>query len=131
MRDNVELIESVWEAFSRADVDAAAGAIADEAEIVFPDTVPWGGTYRGPDGFREAVSGMLSRVGDFRAKPEMILGADDDHVVVVANITGRGQRGARLDVRVAWLYRLRAGKVIRGEAFPDTARVLEALGQAN
>ena len=57
----------------------------------------------------------------------MVLGADDDHVVVVANLSGRGRGGARLSSRVVWLYRVRGGKVIRGEAFPDTARVRDAL----
>ena len=128
MRDNVELIESLWEAFSRADVDTLAAAIADDAVVVFPGSVPWGGSYRGPEGFREALSDLTSRLTDFKAKPEMILGADDEHVVVVANLTGRG-KGGRLDARVVWLYRLRGGKVIRGEAFPDTARILEAIGQ--
>jgi|SRR5436190_579740 uncharacterized protein len=128
MRDNVELIESLWEAFSRADFDTLAAAIADDAVIVFPDSVPWGGSHRGPDGFREALSDLTSRLADFKAKPEMILGADDEHVVVVANLTGRG-KGGRLDARVVWLYRLRGGKVIRAEAFPDSARILEAIGQ--
>src|SRR5436190_1025831 len=118
MRDNVELIESLWEAFASADIEAFAAAIADDGEIVFPESVPWGGSYRGPEGFRGVLADLSSRFTDFKAKPEMVLGADDDHVVVVAKLTGRGKRGARLDARVVWLYRLRDGKVIRGEAFP-------------
>ena len=50
MRDNVELIESLWEAFASADIEAFAAAIADDGEIVFPESVPWGGSYRGPEG---------------------------------------------------------------------------------
>lgn len=127
MRDNVELIESLWDAFSRGDIDKVAGGIADQGEIVFPDSVPWGGTYVGPEGWLEAFERLGSYFKDFKAKPEMILGADDDHVVVVVNATGRGKAG-RLDLRVVWLYRLRDGKVVRGEAFPDSAAVLEAIG---
>jgi uncharacterized protein len=127
MRDNVEVIESLWDAFGRGDIEKVAGGVADDGEIVFPDSVPWGGSYRGPDGFRDVIDRLLSYFPEFKAKPEMILGADDDHVAVVVNISGRG-KGGRLDARVVWLYRLRDGKVIRGEAFPDTARVLEAIG---
>jgi uncharacterized protein len=127
MRDNVEVIESLWDAFGRGDIEKVAGGVADDGEIVFPDSVPWGGCYRGPDGFRDVIDRLLSHFEEFKAKPEMILGADDDHVAVVVNVSGRG-KGGRLDARVVWLYRLRDGKVIRGEAFPDTARVLDAIG---
>jgi ketosteroid isomerase-like protein len=57
----------------------------------------------------------------------MVLGADDDHVVVVARVQGRG-KGGKVDSRVAWIYRVRDGKVMHAEAFPDTAAMLEALG---
>jgi uncharacterized protein len=127
MRDNVELIESLWDAFARGDLDKVAGVVAEEGEIVFPETVPWGGAYRGPDGCVEAFERLGSYFSEFKAKPEMVLGADDDHVAVVVNTTGRG-KGGRLDIRVVWLFRLRDGKVVRGEAFPDTAAVLEAIG---
>jgi ketosteroid isomerase-like protein len=128
MRDNVELIEALWDAFGRGDLDAMADAVADDAEIIFPASLPWGGIYRGPDGLRQVVADLRSRFADFKAKPEMVLGADDDHVVVVASLSGRGKRGARLEARAAWVYRLRAGEVIRGEAFADTAGLLQALG---
>jgi ketosteroid isomerase-like protein len=128
MRDNVELIESLWEAFGRGDLDTVVEGVAEDAEIVFPESVPWGGSNVGPDGFRQVLVDLYSRFAEFKAKPEMILGADDDHVVVVASLSGRGKGGARLVSRVVWLYRLRGGKVIRGEAFPDTARILDALG---
>jgi uncharacterized protein len=127
MRDNVELIESLWDAFGRGDLDTVAAAVSDNAEIVFPDSLPWGGTHVGPDGFRQVLEDITSRFADFKAKPEMVLGADDDHVAVVARAEGRG-KGGRLEGRIVWLYRLRDGKVVRGEAFPDTAAVLEAIG---
>ena len=128
MRDNVEVIESLWDAFARADLDAVAAGIADQGEIVFPDSLPWGGAHRGPERAREVLADVISRFADFKAKPEMILGADDDHVIVVANLSGHGGGGPKLEARVVWLYRLRDGKVIRGEAFPDTATIVEALG---
>jgi ketosteroid isomerase-like protein len=127
MRDNVELIESLWDAFARTDLDAVVAGIADEGEIVFPESLPWGGAHRGPERARQVFADVISRFSDFKAKPEMILGADDDHVVVVANLSGRGGSGSKLEARVVWLYRLRDGKVIRGEAFSDTARIVETL----
>ena len=71
---------------------------------------------------------IVGSFADFKAKPEMVLGADDDHVVVVAEIRARSKTGTRLEIRVAWVYRLRDGKIVRAEVFSDTAAIVEALG---
>ncbi len=128
MADNVELIESLWDAFGRGDVEKVAGGLAENGEVVFPPSLPWGGTYEGPDAFGDVLAEVVGSFAEFKAKPEMVLGADDDHVVVVANIRARSKKGERLESRVAWVYRLREGKIVRAEAFPDTAAIVEALG---
>jgi uncharacterized protein len=128
MPDNVELIESLWDDFGRGDLDKVAGALADGGEVIFPPSLPWGGSYEGPDAFGSALAREVESFADFKAKPEMVLGADDDHVVVVADIRARTKTGARLESRVTWLYRLRDGKIVRAEVFSDTAAFLEALG---
>jgi uncharacterized protein len=128
MRDNVEVIESVWEAFGRGDVDKAASAIADKGEIVSPPTLPWGGTYVGPDGFKDFLVLLTGQFKDFKARAVKVLGADDNHVAVVARTTGRTNAGNELDVEVVWLYELRDGSITRAVAFTDTAAILEAIG---
>src|SRR6266516_32831 len=121
MPDNVELIESLWDAFGRGDLDKVAAAMAESGEVVFPASLPWGGSYEGPEGFGGVLAEVVGSFAEFKAKPEMVLGADDDHVVVVANVRARSKKGERLESRVAWLYRLRDGKILRAEVFPDTA----------
>src|ERR671931_428822 len=101
MRDNVEVIESLWDAFGRGDLDRVAAGVAEDGEIVFPPTVPWGGSYRGPDGLRQLLDELLSRFAEFKAKPEMILGADDEHVVVVVNASDDGTVEAVRDLAPA------------------------------
>jgi ketosteroid isomerase-like protein len=126
MPDNVEVIESLWEAFGRGDAERAAGMFAPSAVIVSPERLPWGGSYEGPDGFLAWIGGLRRSIPGFKSKPLKILGADDNHVVVLAQSTGRGSQP--IDVRVVWLYELREGSITRAEAFLDTAAVLEALG---
>ncbi len=128
MPDNVELIESLWDDFGRGDLDKVARALADRGEVVFPANLPWGGSYEGPDAFAGVLAEIVGSFADFKAKPEMVLGADDDHVVVVAEIRARSKTGTRLEIRVAWVYRLRDGKIVRAEVFSDTAAIVEALG---
>jgi uncharacterized protein len=128
MPDNVEVIEAMWEAFGSGDADRAASALAPNAEIVSPDPLPWGGVYEGPEGFVQFLSALRSGIAGMKAKPLKILGADDNHVIVLAQTTGRSASGTRIEARVVWVYELRDGAVTRAEAFTDTAAILEALG---
>jgi hypothetical protein len=127
-KDNVDVVESAWDAFGRGDVETATKIAGAEAEIVIPETVPWGGTYHGPDGFREFLGKLSESFDDFKAVPEKILGADDDHVIVIAQASGTTKSGNQFEGRGAWVYRLQDGKLTEAEFFGDTARALEALG---
>src|ERR687883_143181 len=49
MGANADVVKGAWEAFGQQDVDRAAADIAESAEIVLQDSLPWGGTHRGPD----------------------------------------------------------------------------------
>ncbi len=124
--DNVDVIEGAWAAFAKGDLDRATAIVAPEGEIRIPDTLPFGGNYTGPEGFRDYVSQLLSTFEDFKATPEKVLSADDDHVLVVARAGGKSG-GERFEFRSAWVYRLRDGSVIDAEAFTDTAAILDAI----
>ena len=54
-KDNVDVVQNSWDAFARGDLDGAVEAIAASAETRVPQSVPWGGTYVGPDGFRDFI----------------------------------------------------------------------------
>jgi uncharacterized protein len=127
MGANADLVRSFWDAFGRRDLDRARAHADDEAEIVIPETVPWGGTYRGPGGFQEMMGGVLGQFEDFRPSPESFLEAEDDQVAVPVNVQGRAKSGKDFSGRALWLYRVRDGKIVRAEVFMDTAKALEAL----
>jgi ketosteroid isomerase-like protein len=127
-QDNVELVESAWEAFGRRDIDGATDIAGPNSEITAPESLPWGGTYRGQDGFKEFTQNLFEHFDEFSAKAEKVLSADDDHVVVVAQVTAKTKSGNDFQGRVVWLYRLRDGKIVQAEASTDTAKLLEALG---
>ena len=127
-QDNVDVIQTAWDAFGRGDIDKATSVADPNAEFVAPASVPWGGTYHGPEGFRELLASIVGNFDKFEAKPEKVLGADDDHVVVLARFTARTKGGEDVEGEAVWLYKMRNGQVVRGDAFTDTARLLEALG---
>jgi ketosteroid isomerase-like protein len=130
-RDNVDVIEGAWAAWGKGNIEAATSIVAPEGEIHAPDTLPWGGTYIGPEGFQAMLASLVSNFSQFKATPVKVLGADDDHVVVLAETRGRTKSGNPVEVNVVWVYRLRDGQVESAEAYTDTAAVLEKLADAD
>ncbi|HEX6116211.1 MAG TPA: nuclear transport factor 2 family protein [Solirubrobacterales bacterium] len=127
-QDNVDVIESAWKAFGKGDIEAVLSYFAESAEIVAPGSLPWGGSYEGPEGMRTLLARALEDFTEFKAVPEKVLGADDNHVIVVARNTGRTKGGERTEQKVVWIYQLRDGSITGAEIFADTAATLEALG---
>jgi uncharacterized protein len=127
-QDNVDVVQGAWDAFGRGDIDAVLEVILPSAETRLPDSLPWGGTYTGPEGFRDFLDKLNANFDQFSATPEKVLGADDNHVVVVAKTKGRTRAGAPFEGSAVWIYQLRDGKIADAESFGDTAQLLQALG---
>ena len=127
-QDNVDVVQGAWDAFGRGDIDAVLDTIAPSAETRVPESLPWGGTFTGPEGFQDFLAKLDASFEVFSATPQKVLGADDNHVVVVATTKGRAKGGGTLESTAIWLYQLRDGKIADAESFGDTAQVLEALG---
>jgi uncharacterized protein len=127
-QDNVDVVQGAWDAFGRGDIDAVLETIAPSAETRLPESLPWGGTYAGPDGFRDFLTKLGDSWDQFSATPQKVLGADDNHVVVLAKTKGRTKAGATIEGKTIWIYQLRDGRIADAESFGDTAQVLEALG---
>lgn len=129
MGANADAIKAYWDAFARGDIDEATSVVADDGEIVVPETMPWGGTYRGPDGFKDMIGQVFSNMEEFSPEPQAFLEADDDHVVVPVISSGRTKAGNEIrGGRALWLYKLSGGKVTRAEVFADTAKIRDAVG---
>lgn len=127
MGANADLVRKAWEAFGRGDLDGATANTDDSAEISVPETLPWGGTYRGPDGFKEMIGRFMGAMEEFDAQPRAFLEADDYVIVPVAG-RARTKSGNELEVRALWLYQLKDGALVKAEFYGDTAATLEALG---
>jgi ketosteroid isomerase-like protein len=127
-KDNVDVVQHSWDAFARGDIDGAVEAIAPTAETRVPESVPWGGTYIGPDGFREFLDKLDQAFDAFRATPDKVLGADDNHVIVIAKTKGKVKGGGTVEGSNVWVYQLRDGLIADAESWGDTAQVLQALG---
>ena len=127
-QDNVDVVQGAWDAFGRGDIDAVLDTISPSAETRVPESLPWGGTYTGQDGFQDFLVKLRDSFEVFNSIPQKVLGADDNHVVVLAKTKARTKAGSTIESSVVWLYQLRDGRIADAESFSDTAQLLEALG---
>jgi uncharacterized protein len=128
MGENADAVKARWDDFGKGDVDAAVSTTDEDAEIVIPETLPWGGTYRGPDGFKEMIQKFLSEFESVDPKPTAFLEADDgETVVVIVEGTGKTKSGNELRGRSVWLYKVDGDRLRGAEFFGDTAQARDAL----
>ena len=127
MGANADAVKSGWDAFAKGDLDEAVSTTSDSAEIVIPETLPWGGTYTGPDGFKEMIGKFLSNFEEVNPVPKEFLEADGGHVVVTVSGVGKTKSGNELSGDSIWLYTMDDGEITRAEFYGDTATAVEAL----
>jgi uncharacterized protein len=128
MGENADAVEEPWDDFGRGDLDGAVSTTDENAEIRMPGTLPWGGTYKGPEGFKEMIQKFLSNFESVDPKPTAFLEADDgETVVVTVEGVGKTKSGNELSGRSVWLYKVRDGRLVDAEFFGDTAQTRDAL----
>lgn len=131
-QENTELVRRGYELYAAGDLDAVAELFADDAEL------PGGGglgvvgtaagTHYGPEGFLRGTEEALEAFEEYRVEPEEFIDAGES-VVVPVRISGRGRAsGAMMETRLAHLWVLRDGKVIRSEIYRTVPEAVEAAG---
>jgi ketosteroid isomerase-like protein len=128
--ENVEIVRSGYRLYEAGDFDGVALLFAENAEM--PDAGGLGvggtaaGTRRGPEGFRQATDDALEAFEDYRVIAEDFIDAGDA-VIVPVLITGRGRvSAAQLEMRLAHLWFVQDGKVIRGEVHRTVEEAIQA-----
>jgi ketosteroid isomerase-like protein len=128
MGENADNVKARWDDFGRGDLDAAVSTTDEGAEIRMPETLPWGGTYSGPEGFKDMIQKFLSHFETIDPRPTAFLEADDgETVIVIVEGVGKTKSGNELSGRSVWLYKVSGGRLTDAEFFGDTAETLNAL----
>ncbi|HEX3292102.1 MAG TPA: nuclear transport factor 2 family protein [Solirubrobacterales bacterium] len=127
MGANADTVKSGWDAFADGDMDAAVSTTSEQARIVIPESLPWGGTYTGPAGFKEMIGKFLSNFDEVHPEPQQFLEADGGHVLVTVSGTGTTKSGNELGGDSIWLYKVDDGEISHAEFYGDTATAVEAL----
>jgi ketosteroid isomerase-like protein len=127
-QENLDAVRGAYEALNQGNAEAVLGAIHDEMEFREPESLPYGGTYRGPQGMGELFEALASNWDELHLEIEQLLDAGD-WAVVLGRLQGRSKAtGEQVDEPYVEVLRFRDGKAIEGRIQMDTTRVLRALG---
>jgi ketosteroid isomerase-like protein len=129
-RENVEVVQGVYDAASRR--DSAAVLTLYDPEVELDNTrlqVVSGGVYHGHEGLRSFFHQWNEAWEDVDYRVDDLIDAGGDQVVSVVTRHGRGRSsGAEVELHVALLWKVRDGKVIRVVWFPTREEALAAAG---
>jgi ketosteroid isomerase-like protein len=129
---NLDLVRSIYAAREHGDYGSADWA-HPEIEFVFADG-PTPGSWRGVAAMAKAWREFLSAWDNARPEVEEYRELDDERVLVLGHIRGRGKTSglelAQVQAKVAAVYHVRDGKVVRLVAYFDRDRALADLGLA-
>ena len=129
-RENVEVVQGVYDAASRRD-SAAVLALYDP-KVELDNTrlqVVSGGVYHGHEGLRSFFRQWNEAWESVDYQVDGLVDAGGDQVVSVVTRHGRGRSsGAEVEVQVALLWTVRDGKVVRVIWFPTRDEALAAAG---
>ena len=130
MGENVEVLRGAYEAFGRGDMEAVTATWETDIEFEGPNSsrMRKARPYRGKEEVAGLFSGMRDRWEGLLFSPDEFV-EQGETVVVLGHLEGRA-RDTGTDVRVPFVHvwRMREGKVARGQALTDTAVIADALG---
>ena len=129
-RENVEVVQGVYDAASRRD-SAAVLALYDE-QVELDNTrlhIVSGGVYRGHEGLRSFFRQWNEAWESVDYRLDDLIDVGDEQVVSVVTRHGRGRSsGAEVKIQVALLWTVRDEKVVRVIWFPTREEALAATG---
>jgi ketosteroid isomerase-like protein len=127
-QENVEAVRRMTEALDRANWDGVFAEISPDFEWETDPRHPKAGIYRGREEFRRFMEDLEDPFEQTVTELEKVF-ATADQVIAFVKIRRR-LRGSssEVEIRIGELYTLREGKLVRGQAFAEREKALEAAG---
>jgi ketosteroid isomerase-like protein len=129
-RENVEIVRSAFDAFTRGDIETILG-LADEDIVITqaPEVPGVAPEQRGHEGVLEAFAIWPEQWEDFRIEFVEVIAEAGDFVVVRNRQSGRGrQSGVEVEIDFLFVFRLRNGRITEWRIFLSESEALEAAG---
>ena len=124
---NIELLAQAFAGWGRGNPANIADVLHPDCELVVPDSIPYGGTFRGAD----TIIGWFTRelwrwFDEFTSTPEGFIDGGDQ-IVVPVHVQARAKNGKAIDAHNVWIYEFSDGKLTRGRVYADTAVLRDAV----
>lgn len=130
MSASIDVVTQAYQAFKRQDPDGLIALADPDIEFGGSAAAP-DGLYRGHDGIRKYLADIEGAFGhEWDAEVERIAEAGDNRVVLIARVFGPGKGGLPLDLRLAHIWELKDGKLLRGKVYLDPEAALDAVEAA-
>jgi ketosteroid isomerase-like protein len=132
-QQNVALVQKMYDAFARGDIQTIVDNLADDVEWTFegPSIIPYTGTMRGPQEVQSKFFGGLGGTQDDQKLTIEDYIAQDDKVATFGRYGATVKAtGKKFDSPVAHLFRIRNGKVTKFVNLGDTAAAVDAYSGA-
>jgi uncharacterized protein len=125
-RQNVELVERVYQSFRRRDFQDIFRMCVPDVEVVQSGELPWGGVYQGQDKVREYFKCLTQHISSSVLIDRLIDAGD--HVVAIARTRGTVvATGRSFDVPAVHVWHIRSGKIARFVPYLDNPTMQAAL----
>lgn len=116
--ENIATIRAALAAFNANDVAAMEEYVDANFVYVVRGHSVLSGEYRGWDAWGRGLARIKElTAGSMSPTPEVVV-ADGEHVMMYARVTGSRPDGRTYDSHQAYLYKLKDGKLLKGETIP-------------
>jgi ketosteroid isomerase-like protein len=128
-QENVEIVRRTASALATGDWRGAFETWDPQIEWHFEREAVISGLRRGRDEVRAALASFMTEWEDFAIEIEDLIAADDERVVMLVHLTGRGRgSGVPLDFQEANVFTIRGGRIVTVKEYFDREQALEAVG---
>jgi ketosteroid isomerase-like protein len=131
MRDKVEVVRRVFDAYNRRDVDGLFAELATPDFEYYPaitTALDGGAGYRGRDGVEQFAADTRENWEELQALPDEFRDLGD-LVVVFGRLKGRGKAsGAPVDTPTVNIFDFRGDRIWRSRVYLDRAEGLRVAG---
>jgi len=128
----LKVVESAYAAIlGRGDIDAFLEHFADDAVMIEPQSLPYGGTYRGKAAIKGALQSVFPLYTSFAYKPEA-MATSGEWVIAYGTFAATAARtGKAISFPLAEASRVVNGKIVLiNPVYSDTKALLDTLGKA-
>jgi ketosteroid isomerase-like protein len=128
--EDVELVESAFDAWNRGDIDSFAGHAADDVAWLEVSGRPEGAPTerRGRDRMRKSLESLFDAWESYQIEVERIEEAGERVLAVVREVARGRASGMEIDGRWGYLITVEDGRIVRIEAYRDAAQALQLAG---